>query len=1204
MRILLCHERFLFRFGADRVLILLGKGLAERGHTVSIMANRYDRPIVEQFAVRIVDVPEPPGRFYYLNEDTVEWLRTAWESLFDERTRPDVVIVGGWPFFAAIPFFRSVCPEVVFIDFGAVPTEGFEGGALLTQQKLRQLRSEFLPHASRIVAISDFIRRTQSAVDSGDAVPAQTILLGADHVENSLWASGQVKGAKASGQALAAIASLKAAGRKVILSLGRWETGCYKNSDEALGLLRAVREQVPSAVLAILAQADAWIPPDLRDAVHPLGFPDDADLAEVMRQSDLGVSLSRWEGFNLPLAEMQWLDRPALAYDLAAHPEVILHPWFLCSDFVEMVGKAVAILSGTGLSRDIQAQASERFHDRFRWGRMVQEYQRLITGRLDNRVHLVIDVSNSTRDPANSGVIRVTRRFGRALQRCEDPLFVVWRGDANRYVLPTREEFAQLGQFNGPLLTSEERLSPSASERVDLEQALERFGRQNPWMIFSETMMEVRFQEIRRYIRRLDLRAAAIFYDAIPVLRPDLCNEEMRDNHRDYMMGLAECDVVAPISNYSAQCLRDFWNAQGTTGCAIHADVLPGEFGGSGRVTSPPADSDEVRILCVSTPEPRKNHRRLVEACVSLKQSHPHLRWRLTLVGNRYQGAFEIADWIQAVSQEHPEVQWTGIVDDDTLQRLYGEAAFTVYPSVMEGFGLPIVESIWHGRPCICSHDGVMGELAQEGGCLAVDVQDVRALAEAIAALAQDRQLQHRLFDQAAARKLKTWDGYVEEFLGLLSATPLPVRPVVPAAAPPVESVPAHMGKTVLLCANLYPPNFVGGAELVVASHARTLQQMGHKPFVFAGRSEPGLPHYAVAHDTYEGVPVYRVQLSGDDFDLRLVNFSHSPVDREFEDLLVKCRPDVVHMHNLIGLSVGIIHAAKRHGAMTVMTLHDFWGFCLKNTLIDAHNGICEDFSRCYECQGEIIDNQRALPMRMRNDFIALQFAEVDAFISPSQFLADTYVRAGMPRHKMHVISNGLDVDRFSRIVKERASGFVRFTVISYLGEHKGVQTVLDAVTLLKERGSFRVNIVGEGHLRPMLERQVQERGLSGLVKFWGKVQHSEMETVFRETDVQILASIWPENQPVSITEAMACRTPVIATRLGGNPELVRDGQTGYLVEPGSPGDLARAMCRFLDVPESIFALGEQGFRCISENTLSNQVKRILELYEQIGSRA
>ena len=106
---------------------------------------------------------------------------------------------------------------------------------------------------------------------------------------------------------------------------------------------------------------------------------------------------------------------------------------------------------------------------------------------------------------------------------------------------------------------------------------------------------------------------------------------------------------------------------------------------------------------------------------------------------------------------------------------------------------------------------------------------------------------------------------------------------------------------------------------------------------------------------------------------------------------------------------------------------------------------------------------------------------------------------------------------------------------------------------------------------------------------------------MYRETDVQILASVWPENQPVSITESMACHTPVIATRLGGSPELVRDNLTGYLVDPGSPASLAEAMCRFLDFPLDICAFGERAAHIISTNTLANQVGRIVDLYEQIG---
>lgn len=399
----------------------------------------------------------------------------------------------------------------------------------------------------------------------------------------------------------------------------------------------------------------------------------------------------------------------------------------------------------------------------------------------------------------------------------------------------------------------------------------------------------------------------------------------------------------------------------------------------------------------------------------------------------------------------------------------------------------------------------------------------------------------------------------------------------------------------------MYPPDVSGGAEIIASCHAKTLQQMGHKPIVFAGRRDPDLAHYGVSQDVVDEVPVYRVHLGHTDFDTRLVNFFHPEVDRQFETLLQAYRPDVVHMHNMTGLSVGMVHAAALSGAHIVITLHDFWGFCFKNTLIYADGKICQDFSRCRDCQNEFHDGPRVLPMRMRNDLLALQFAEVDAFVSPSQYLADMYVRAGIPPHKMHVISNGLDVSRFARIAKTPSNGTVRFSFIGYLGEHKGLWTIIEAMTLLKDRPSVHLNIVGDGHLRSQLEQQVQERGLGPRIRFWGKVKHPEIERVFCETDVQILPSIWPENQPVSITESMACHTPVIATRLGGTPELVRDEHTGYLIDPGSPVDLAYAMTRFLDFPLDISAFGELAARLISNNTLRNQVRRIVDLYGWIG---
>ena len=406
------------------------------------------------------------------------------------------------------------------------------------------------------------------------------------------------------------------------------------------------------------------------------------------------------------------------------------------------------------------------------------------------------------------------------------------------------------------------------------------------------------------------------------------------------------------------------------------------------------------------------------------------------------------------------------------------------------------------------------------------------------------------------------------------------------------------MAKTVMICSNLYPPEFMGGAELIASEQAKALQRMGHRVVVFAGMRQLRLPHYALVEDSFDGIPVYRVQLAQSDFDSGQVSYFHPQVERHFENLVRQYQPDVTHMHNLTGLSVGMLTAAKRSGCRVVLTLHDFWGFCVKATLIDFESRVCRDFSRCEQCQSVVFDGNQALPIRTRNNYIATHFSAVDAFISPSRYLAAAYVKAGIPADKMHVIRNGVDVERFSRIQKEPAAGLVRFTFIGYLGEHKGVRIILQALNRLRNRPRLHLNVVGDGHLRFQLEQEVHARGHSGRVKFWGQLPHDRIEDAFRNTDVLLLPSIWPENQPVTITEAMACRTPVIASCLGGVPELVRDGETGYLIEPGSSAALARAMRQLLDHPHRIATFGERAGESISENTLSKQIEHVATLYD------
>jgi glycosyltransferase involved in cell wall biosynthesis len=412
------------------------------------------------------------------------------------------------------------------------------------------------------------------------------------------------------------------------------------------------------------------------------------------------------------------------------------------------------------------------------------------------------------------------------------------------------------------------------------------------------------------------------------------------------------------------------------------------------------------------------------------------------------------------------------------------------------------------------------------------------------------------------------------------------------------------MKRRILICSNAYPPNFIGGAELIAHQQAKVLKNLDHEVVIFTGERNGYRKRYSMHTDVFDGLTVYRVSLLEEDYHPEFLNFFHPIVEDHFNTLLERFDPDVVHMHNLIGLSVGLIHAAKRRGIKTVLTLHDHWGFCFKNTLLAEGDALCQDHTACERCMPYIQDEgSKGIPIRMRKDFLAMQLNEVDAFISPSEYLAGAYQRAGFPPDRLRVIWYGIDVQRLAAISKTRGKGAVRFSFIGYLGRHKGVHTLLNALPFLGDKRRVQINIAGSGHQMDEYIRQVKSMGWEDRVKFWGKVDNRRIEGVFRETDVLILPSIWPENQPVTITEAMAARCPVIASRIGGIPELVEDYQTGFLFEPGNAEQLAAKMMEFITHPDLVRIMGERAYQKIKPNTFENRIEQILNLYDEIPLR-
>jgi glycosyltransferase involved in cell wall biosynthesis len=400
----------------------------------------------------------------------------------------------------------------------------------------------------------------------------------------------------------------------------------------------------------------------------------------------------------------------------------------------------------------------------------------------------------------------------------------------------------------------------------------------------------------------------------------------------------------------------------------------------------------------------------------------------------------------------------------------------------------------------------------------------------------------------------------------------------------------------ILICTNVYPPRFVGGAELVAHELGRQMLAQGHEVAAFAGDLDGPGEHHAFSREIRDGIAVHRVNTVQQDYDPQHLNFLHPAVDRHFTALLRDFDPDVVHCHNLMGLSARLPILAAEHGAKVFVTLHDFWGFCLRNTLLREDGHTCDDYEACRICLPAGGDTPGGImPLRLRKDLLSLAFDHVDGFVAPSAFIAQAYRRAGLASERITVIPNGMDLDRFAPL-KRAASGPVRLLYVGYFGSHKGVDVLLQAVAML-DHVDVMLNMVGAGSQEAAYRARVAELGIENRVSWRGRMAPKDMPQVYAHADVVVLPSIWGENQPVCLMEAMACGLPVVASRIGGIPDIVEDEREGLLFDPGDPRALADAVESLALAPELRAAMGAKGRERLSTMSYQAQATNLLSLF-------
>lgn len=286
------------------------------------------------------------------------------------------------------------------------------------------------------------------------------------------------------------------------------------------------------------------------------------------------------------------------------------------------------------------------------------------------------------------------------------------------------------------------------------------------WFLTAELFSEEERPGFSEFIRKRPCHLAAIFHDAIPLRHPHITWPQSVARHPGYMKLLAGFDRVWAVSEASRRDLQEFWRWQGVTKLPpVEVLALGADFNGAARITARTASTGVPCLLCVGILEPRKNQSFLLQVCTELWEQGWNFELHLAGRVNPHFGPPILAR-IKELKHRYPGLHYHDAPDDAVMAALYAGARASVFPTLAEGCGLPLLESLWMGVPCVCSDLPVLRENADGGGCLTVEPNDIAAWRAMLREVLTDDSLVARLQNEVVTRALPTWRETAETLAG------------------------------------------------------------------------------------------------------------------------------------------------------------------------------------------------------------------------------------------------------------------------------------------------------------------------------------------------------------------------------------------------------------------------------------------------------
>jgi len=213
-----------------------------------------------------------------------------------------------------------------------------------------------------------------------------------------------------------------------------------------------------------------------------------------------------------------------------------------------------------------------------------------------------------------------------------------------------------------------------------------------------------------------------------------------------------------------------------------------------------------------------------------------------------------------------------------------------------------------------------------------------------------------------------------------------------------------------------------------------------------------------------------------------------------------------------------------------------------------------------------------------------------------------TQIKQIAPKSNVQVLYNAVKLPDANKKICRAKAGYINVTFLGLIADKKGIFDLIEVVSrLLKNGFNIHLTIGGNGNTG-RLYKEIKSKGLQDNITYAGWIVGDDKDTLMRNTDIFVLPS-YGEGMPMTILEAMSYAIPVIATNVGGIPELIKDGETGYLIEPGNLDQLLEKMKKLIEDENMRLSMGKKGIEAVEKDfSISEMANKIDEIYESLLS--